>query len=154
MRSFPLALVFAVALAGGALAISDQESTVMPTLAELQKMTARFAPADIGADISALPKNERQALARLVDAARIMDALFLRQVWAGNDAVLQELARLAAAPARPPARPPAARRGAGRPARVTLGGRAAALLPDQQRTVGPPESLRAVRPGRAGQAGR
>ena len=31
----------------------------MPTLAELQKMTARFAPAEIGADISALPKNER-----------------------------------------------------------------------------------------------
>jgi len=36
----------------------------MPTLAELQKMTARFAPAEIGADISALPKNEREALAR------------------------------------------------------------------------------------------
>ena len=64
----------------------------MPTLAELQKMTARFAPAEIGADLSALPKNERDALARLVDAARIMDALFLRQVWAGNDAMLQELA--------------------------------------------------------------
>ena len=65
----------------------------MPTLAELQKMTARFAPAEIGADISALPKNEREALARMVDAARIMDALFLRQVWAGNDAMLQELAQ-------------------------------------------------------------
>src|SRR4051812_12185542 len=101
MRSFPLALVFAVALAGGALAISDQESTVMPTLAELQKMTARFAPADIGADISALPKNERDALARLVDAARIMDALFLRQVWAGNPAMLHELAQKAAVPVGP-----------------------------------------------------
>src|SRR3954451_25205053 len=101
MRSFPLALVFAVAVAGGALAISDQESTVMPTLAELQKMTARFAPAEIGADVSALPKNERDALTRLVDAARIMDALFLRQVWAGNDAMLQDLARRAASPASP-----------------------------------------------------
>src|ERR1700752_2677036 len=64
-----------------------QGGTQMPTLAELQKMTARFAPAEIGADITALPKNERDALARLVDAARIMDALFLRQVWAGNDAM-------------------------------------------------------------------
>ena len=37
--------------------------------------------------------------AKLVEAARIMDALFLRQVWAGNDAMLQELAaRLASAP--------------------------------------------------------
>src|SRR4051812_34060106 len=110
MRSFPLALVFAAALGGGALAISDQESTVMPTLAELQKMTARFAPADIGADISTLPKNERDALARLVEAARIMDALFLRQVWAGNDAMLQELAQQAARPVGPRASRTAAAR--------------------------------------------
>src|SRR3954466_10941997 len=110
MRSFPLALVFAVAVAGGALAISDQESTVMPTLAELQKMTARFAPADIGADITALPKGERDALARLVDAARIMDALFLRQVWAGNDAMLQDLAQRAANPVGPRASRTAAAR--------------------------------------------
>jgi hypothetical protein len=73
----------------------------MPTLAELQKMTARFAPADIGADLSALPKSERDALVRLVDAARIMDALFLRQVWAGNPAMLQELAQRAAMPVGP-----------------------------------------------------
>ena len=56
-------------------------------------MTARFAPAEIGADISQLPDNERRALAKLVDAARLMDSLFLRQVWSGNDALLQRLAR-------------------------------------------------------------
>ena len=78
---------------------SHQDDTQMPTLAELQRMTARFAPAEIGADLSALPDNERKALARLVDAGRIMDAIFLRQVWGGNDAMLQELARLAASPA-------------------------------------------------------
>jgi hypothetical protein len=82
----------------------------MPTLAELQKMTARFAPAEIGADISALPKNEREALTRLVDAARVMDALFLRQVWAGNDAMLQELAQHAARPVGPRASRTAAAR--------------------------------------------
>ena len=68
---------------------------VMPTTAELHTMTARFAPAEIGADISTLPEHERRALGKLVDAARIMDSLFLRQVWAGNDAMLQELARAA-----------------------------------------------------------
>ena len=60
-------------------------------------MIARFAPADIGADLSALPDNERQALARLVEAARIMDAIFLRQVWSGNEALLESLARQAVA---------------------------------------------------------
>ena len=82
----------------------------MPTLAELQKMTARFAPADIGADISSLPRNEREALARLVEAARVMDALFLRQVWAGNEAMLQDLAQRAANPVGPRASRTAAAR--------------------------------------------
>src|SRR6187549_1373197 len=59
-----------------------------PPASPLRTMTARFAPADIGADLSALPDNERQALAKLVEAARIMDGLFLRQVWSGNDALL------------------------------------------------------------------
>ena len=73
-------------------------------------MTARFAPADIGADLSGLAKNERDALARLVEAARIMDALFLRQVWAGNDALLQDLAQRAAMPVGPRASRTAAAR--------------------------------------------
>src|SRR4029078_8420656 len=37
------------------------------------RMIARFAPAEICADICTLPKNEQKALTRLVDAARIMD---------------------------------------------------------------------------------
>jgi hypothetical protein len=62
---------------------------------ELQRSIVRFAPADIRADVSALPDNERQALDKLVAAARLMDALFLKQVWAGNDAALQQLSRAA-----------------------------------------------------------
>jgi hypothetical protein len=82
----------------------------MPTLAELQKMVARFAPADVGADLTGLPKAEKDALARLVDAARVMDALFLRQVWAGNNAMLHELAQKAAMPVGPRASRTAAAR--------------------------------------------
>jgi hypothetical protein len=64
-----------------------------PDLQALQEMTARFAPVDLGADISALPLDERRVLARLVEAAQLMDALFLRQVWAGNMSMLLELLR-------------------------------------------------------------
>ena len=92
-----------------ALALAFQV-TQMPTLAELQKLTAQYAPADIGADLTALPRNERDALARLIDASRIMDALFLRQVWAGNDAMLQDLAARAAKPVGPRASRSAATR--------------------------------------------
>jgi hypothetical protein len=72
-----------------------QAPTAVPPAAEINTMAARFAPADIRADLSALPDNERRALAKLVDAARIMDSLFLKQVWAGNDALLQELGHAA-----------------------------------------------------------
>jgi hypothetical protein len=43
-------------------------------------------------DLSGLPEGERRALAKLVEAAGLMDALFLRQVWAGNEALLLRLA--------------------------------------------------------------
>jgi len=70
-------------------------ATAAPTAREINTMAARFAPAEIRADVSALPDNERRALARLVDAARVMDSLFLKQVWGGNDAMLQDLAHAA-----------------------------------------------------------
>jgi hypothetical protein len=57
----------------------------------LNAMAARFAPVPIAADISGLPANERQALARMVQAARIMDTLFLRQAWSGNETLLLSL---------------------------------------------------------------
>jgi hypothetical protein len=60
-------------------------------VAELQQRSARFAPTDLTADITALPANEREALAHMVRAAQVMDALFLEQVWAGNEAMLQTL---------------------------------------------------------------
>ena len=87
-----LAVISAAAVAAFTGDLAVQQSS-LPSTTELRTMTARFAPADIGADISALPENERRALAKLVQAGRIMDGLFLRQVWSGNDAMLQRLAR-------------------------------------------------------------
>jgi hypothetical protein len=70
-----------------------QQTSTVPSAAELRVMAARFAPVDIAADVIRLSAGERQALDKLVEAARIMDALFLRQVWTGNDALLQRLSR-------------------------------------------------------------
>jgi hypothetical protein len=78
-------------------AVSVQETISVPRANELRAMAGRFAPADITADVGQLPDSERQTLSKLVQAARIMDALFLRQVWPGNDALLQRLAREAVA---------------------------------------------------------
>jgi hypothetical protein len=84
MRKLLVLLVFAT------IPLQSQEAS-MPDLAKLKAMTARFAPVEISADITQLPIPERQALAKMVQAGKIMDALFLRQVWAGNEAMLLDL---------------------------------------------------------------
>ncbi len=56
-------------------------------------MTARFVPVEIKAEIAALPDSEKRALAKLVEAAKLVDALFLRQVSAQNEALLLDLLR-------------------------------------------------------------
>ncbi len=64
-----------------------------PDLATLQAMTARFAPVDFRVDVSALPANERQALVKMIEAAKLFDALFLRQVSPENEPRLLDLVR-------------------------------------------------------------
>ena len=62
-------------------------------IASLQKMAARFAPVEVTADLSGLAPQERAALAKIVEAARLMDTLYLRQVWAGNHPLLLDLSQ-------------------------------------------------------------
>jgi hypothetical protein len=62
-----------------------------PEVAALQRSVARFAPTDLTVDLSHLPSSERTALKHLVQAAQVMDALYLGQVWAGNETRLYEL---------------------------------------------------------------
>ena len=69
------------------LALAAQE-TALPDATKLQQMAARFE-----ADLSKLSDADRRVLAKLVEASKIIDALFLRQVWAGNQPMLLDLVR-------------------------------------------------------------
>ena len=91
MRSPLPALVAVLTLGLGAIPVASGGEHAIPDEATLRAMTARFAPVELGADLSGIPVNERKALAKIIEAARIMDTLFLRQVWAGNEALLFEL---------------------------------------------------------------
>jgi len=44
------------------------------------------------ADLSKLSVTDRRVIAKLVEPREIVTALFLRQVWSGNEAMLQDLA--------------------------------------------------------------
>ena len=65
----------------------------IPDLAELNRMMARFAPAELKVDASALAAGDKQALEKLLEAARILDGLFLTQRWSGNAALRAQLAK-------------------------------------------------------------
>lgn len=58
---------------------------------ELAKKIARFSPTVLTADTSKLSVGDRNALAKIIAAAKLLDPLFLRQVWSGNDALRQKL---------------------------------------------------------------
>ena len=83
-----LSLLTLVLLAGAAAAA---EPTALPGATELQRQTARYAPVDLKVDVSKLPDTEKRALAKMVQAARLMDTLFMRQSWAGNETLLLQL---------------------------------------------------------------
>ena len=54
-------------------------------------MAPLFAPVNITADINGIPNSERAALVKILEAARVMDGLFLEQVWSGNPSLLLQL---------------------------------------------------------------
>ena len=69
----------------------EQLATKVPDLAQLQKMTARFAPTELDVDTSNLSQGDRKALVKLVEAARIIDDIFMTQYWSGDRALYARL---------------------------------------------------------------
>lgn len=69
----------------------SNKNTVLPGTAELDRMAARFAPVPIEVDISDLDHRERQSLRKLIEAARVIDNVFLEQLWAGNHQLYDQL---------------------------------------------------------------
>jgi len=58
---------------------------------DLTQKKARFVPAPLHGDLSQLSTGDRAALAKLVAAARVIDTLYRRQVWSGNEQLLRQL---------------------------------------------------------------
>jgi hypothetical protein len=74
------------------LALASATASAAPaSLDELQKMTKRYAPVQLKANASKLSAGDRQAIKKLIEAAKIVDTLQLRQRWSGNEAVYAAL---------------------------------------------------------------
>jgi hypothetical protein len=90
MKLCSLALIFSFTLTMSANPKNKKSEMVTPETSLAAKIR-RFAPTVITADVSHLPARDRQALTKIIEAARLLDPLFLRQVWSGNAALLKKL---------------------------------------------------------------
>jgi hypothetical protein len=63
----------------------------IPDLQKLDSMIARFAPARITADTARLDAGDQKALAKMLEAAHVIDELYLEQAWSGNFKLRAEL---------------------------------------------------------------
>jgi hypothetical protein len=63
----------------------------MSEIEDLGRMSNRFAPVDLEVDTGALSAGNRAALAKLVEAALVIDRIFLEQRWSGNLALEAKL---------------------------------------------------------------
>ena len=83
-----LTLIVAMGLISTTLTAQNDKQAGDP---ELAKKIARFAPTTLTADVSKLTPKDRQALQKIIEAAKLLDPLFLRQVWNGNVALEKKL---------------------------------------------------------------
>jgi hypothetical protein len=73
------------------LAKAPNRAPAMPGLSRLETMTSRFAPTRLRVDTSRLSSADQSALVKLIEAARILNDVFLRQMWSGNPALYSRL---------------------------------------------------------------
>jgi hypothetical protein len=84
MKNILIPLLMAAAVGS---ACAAPQAATPATAAQLTAMSARYAPVALTADTTHLSAGDRQAIAKLVEAAKLVDVLQLRQRWSGNEAL-------------------------------------------------------------------
>ena len=83
----PLLAPLLLLLAASASAATPITGPKVATIDELNVMAKRYAPVELKADIASLSAGDKAAIGQLVEAAKIVDTLQLRQRWSGNEAL-------------------------------------------------------------------
>jgi peptidase M49-like protein len=79
-------LLFASVTAG-----AQNAGEKIPDLAQLNAMAARFAPTPLRVDTSHLSSGDQKALVKLIEAARILNPIYMNQLWSGDLALAKKL---------------------------------------------------------------
>jgi hypothetical protein len=75
----------------GSVSLAAQAAAPVPNLFELERMIARFAPTQMRVDVTQLSPGDRKALVKLIEAAKVINDIFLTQLWSGNRALYSRL---------------------------------------------------------------
>jgi hypothetical protein len=84
MRKLLVIFFLGVSAAAAQETTAAQAAPAVPDLAELKTMTARFAPTPLRVDLSGLSAGDRKAVEKLVEAAKIVNTIFMEQFWSGD----------------------------------------------------------------------
>ncbi len=60
---------------------------------QLEKKISKLTSVTLNADLKSLSKEDKEALEKIIQAARLMDEVYIRQVWSGNVKLREELAK-------------------------------------------------------------
>ena len=91
MKNPILCVIFIALLAISFVMSNAQDLNKAKTTMTLEQKIARFTPTEISADITKLSPGDAKALNKIIEAAQLMDPIFLHQVWSGNAEMLQKL---------------------------------------------------------------
>ena len=83
--------IFVLLVGVAVIPLRAQNKEALPGLSQLEAMSARFAPTALRVDTAKLSAGDRQALPKLIEAARILNYIFLQQMWDGNLALYAQL---------------------------------------------------------------
>jgi len=87
----PILLLLVCSFSTAAQEAPPKSAPTVPDLAELKAMAARFASTPIKVDASGLSARDQKALVKLVEAAKIVNTIFMRQFWSGDLAAYAKL---------------------------------------------------------------
>jgi hypothetical protein len=85
------AILFLLLVSGDMTLAQTKAPASFPDAAELAKLAARFKPTPLRVDTGALSTGDKQALIKLIEAARLLNVVFMKQYWSGDLAAYEQL---------------------------------------------------------------
>jgi hypothetical protein len=88
----PITIMLSVLISSTLLISCAPKKQSDPAMKALEAQIQRFVPVNISGDTARLSAGDRKALTVLVEATKVVDSLYRKQVWLGNEALLARLA--------------------------------------------------------------